>query len=149
MAPGRVTSDEINDAVVAAGFSEPINIVTRTLKHLSKTASLCAFFFNMGGSERAEARDRLLGLEGLKLIQKRILSAEEAAEMAVQQQIRRVEEGGDGTIQCTTLIPGAMMASSWPANPKEWQFDEIPHPSDWDSVQVCSNKRFVHYLGRL
>ena len=42
-----------------------------------------------------------------------------------------------------------MLASSWPANPKEWKFDEIPHPSNWDSVQVCSDKRFAHYLGRL
>ena len=82
-----------------------------------------------------------MGLEGLRLIQKRVPSAEEAAELAVQQQIRKVEDWGDGTIQYTTVIPRAMPASSWPANPKEWQFDEIPHPSDWSSVQVCSDKR--------
>ena len=51
VAPNRVTSDEINDAVVAAGFAEPISICTRTMKHPSKAASLCAFFFNMGGQE--------------------------------------------------------------------------------------------------
>ena len=50
MAPSRVTSDEINDAVVGAGFSEPISIVTRTMKHPSKAASMCAFFFSMGGA---------------------------------------------------------------------------------------------------
>ena len=84
MAPNRVTSDEINDAVVAAGFAEPISIATWTMKHPIKAASLCAFFFNMGGQERAEARGRLLGLEGLQLIQKRIPSAEEASELAIQ-----------------------------------------------------------------
>ena len=114
MAPRRVTSDEINDAVVAAGFTEPIAIVTQTMKHPSKAASLCAFFFSMGGTERAEARDRLLGLEGLRLIQKRIPSEEEASELAVQQKIRE-----DGSIQSTTLILSVMMASLWPANPTE------------------------------
>ena len=143
-----MTIDEINDAVVAAGFAEPISIVTQTMKHPSKAVSLCAFFFNMGGQERAEARDRLLRLEGLQLIQKRIPSAEEAAELAVQTKIQKVENGGDMTIQCTTVIPREMLVSSWPANPKEWLFDEIPHPSDWGSVQFCSEKRFPHYLGR-
>ena len=146
VAPGRVTSDEINDAVVDAGFTEPIAIVTRTMKHPSKAASLhvCAFFFSMGGTERAEARDRLLGLEGLRLIQKRIPSEEEASELAVQQRIRE-----DGSIQSTTLILSVMMASSWPANPTEWKHDEIPHPADWSSVQICSDKKHPHYLGRL
>ena len=60
-----MTSDEINAGVVAAGFAEPIGIVTRTMMQPSKMASLCAFFFNMGGQERAEARGRLLGLMGL------------------------------------------------------------------------------------
>ena len=55
-------------------------------------------FFSMGGSERAEAGDRLLGLEGLRLIQKKILSEEEKTQLAVQQKIRRMNEGGGGTI---------------------------------------------------
>ena len=42
VAPGRVTSDEINDAVVAAQFAQPISIVTRTMKHPRKQAILCA-----------------------------------------------------------------------------------------------------------
>ena len=42
-----------------------------------------------------------------------------------------------------------MLASLWPANPTKWQFDGIPHPSDWSCVQVCSDKRFTNYLGRL
>ena len=111
VAPGRVISDEINDAVVGAGFSEPIAIVTRTMKHPSKQASLCAFFFSMGGAERADARDRLLAMEGLSLVQKRTPSEEEASEMAVKVMIR-----DDGSIQCTTvMIPlrhdGALVAS--------------------------------------
>ena len=149
VAPDRVTSDEINDAVMAAGFTEPISIVTRTMKHPGKQATLCAFHSNMGGEEQAEARDRLLALDGLQLIQKRIPSAEKASELAVQQLIREVKDGGDGTIQSTTLIPREMLAASWPANPTKWEFDDILHPSDWDSVQVCSDKRFAHYLGRL
>ena len=94
VAPDRVTSDDINGAVVAAGFTEAISIVTRTMKHPSKAASLCPFFFNiilcMGGpgAEQAEARGRLLWLEGLRLIQKRIPSAEEAAELAVDDQTK-------------------------------------------------------------
>ena len=52
-------------------------------------------------------------------------------------------------IQSTTLIPREMLAASWPANPTKWEFDDIPHPSDWGSVKVCSDKRFAHYLGRL
>ena len=83
VAPNRVTSDEINDAVVADGFTEPISIGTRTTKHPGKQASLCTFHFNMGGEERAEARDRLLALDGLQLIQKRIPNAEESSELAV------------------------------------------------------------------
>ena len=70
------------------------------MKHPSKAASMCAFFFSMGGTERAEARDKLLGMEGLSLIQKRTPSEEEASEMAVRVKIRE-----DGSIQCTTLVP--------------------------------------------
>ena len=83
-------------------------------------------------------------MEGLSLVQKRTPSEEEASGMAVQVKIRE-----DGSIQCTTVIPSAMMGSSWPASPKEWKHDEIPHPSDWSSVVVCSDKRYPHYLGRL
>ena len=71
VAPGRVTSDEINYAVVGAGFSEPISIVARTMKQPSKAASMSAFFFSMGGEARAEASDSLLAMKGLSLVQKR------------------------------------------------------------------------------
>ena len=65
-------------------------------------------------------------------------------ELAVQQKIWE-----DGSIQSATLIPSVMMASSWPANPTELKHDEISHPADWSSVQICSDKKYPHYLGCL
>ena len=91
-----------------------------------------------------EARDQLMELEGLRLIQKRTPSIEEAAELTTQERMR-----ADGTVQCETLIPREMLVTSWPANTRKWEFNEIPHPSDLNGVQVCSDKRFVQYLGHL
>ena len=114
------------------------------MKHPRKAASLCALFFSMGETEQAEARDRLLGLEGLRLVQKRILREEEANELAVQKKIHE-----DRSIQSTTLILSGMMPSLWPANLTEWKHDEILHPADWSSVQICLDKKYPNYLGRL
>ena len=83
-------------------------------------------------------------MEGLSLVQKRTPSEEEASEMGVRAKIRE-----DGSIQCNTVVPSAMMGPSWPASPKEWKHDEMLHPSDWSSVVVCSDKRYPYYLGRL
>ena len=65
VAPDRVTSDKINNAVASAGFVEPIRICTRMIKHPSKAASLCAFFFNMGGQEQADSgKGQAVGAQG-------------------------------------------------------------------------------------
>ena len=55
VALNRVTRDEINDAVVTAGFAEPISIITRTMKHPSKADSLSHYSSTWGAkSERRQ-----------------------------------------------------------------------------------------------
>ena len=122
----------------------------------------------MGGEERAAARDALMELKGLRLVQIDRPSEEDAADKEVQSRMRT-----DGFVEIETFIPVEMLMTVWPAAASaaldpDKAFREIELPN-WDSTkeaqtltlastltlttvlngQVCSDKRFPQYLGKL
>ena len=151
VAPRKITSDEVNDAVVAAGFAQPISIVCRqastlnlnltltltsyhrAFKHPGKAGHLHVFFFNMGGDERAAARDALMELKGLRLVQIDRPSEEDSADKEVQSRMRT-----DGFVEIETFIPVEMLMTVWPAaaSAADKAFREIELPN-WDSTKVA------------
>ena len=121
VAPRKVTSDEVNDAV-AAGFAQPGSVVCgqtytlkltltltrntyrRSLKHPGKAGHMHVFFLNMGGKDRAAARDSLMELKGLTLVQIDRPSEDEAADEEVKSRTR-----DDGFLEIETFIPVEML----------------------------------------
>jgi hypothetical protein len=165
VAPRKVTSDEVNDAVVAAGFAQPISIVCRqisnpkltltltltlthhrSLKHPGKAEHMHVFFLNMGGQERAAARDSLMELKGLTLVQIERPSEEEAADGEVRSRMR-----DDGFLEIETFIPVEMLRTVWPAAASaaldpDKAYREIELPN-WDATKVTLTLTLTLTLG--